>query len=188
MCVEKYRFTVQKANRYAPNFQFQSVHGLISFHYFYYVVVWNPSIRQYVTIHKPGKLIFGVQVFSKSYLGYDPIGNTYKLLSMSYGSTDDSYVLTLGPRESWRQIKEIPKRFLSCKGICISGVLFIIVNNGVRKEIMSFDVRSQKFKLIQTHNCMRYEDVEPNPSLVSYKGKLASMAYLRIIVLQIMDS
>ncbi|CAL9245896.1 unnamed protein product, partial [Arabidopsis halleri] len=23
MCVEKYRFTVQKANRYAPNFQFQ---------------------------------------------------------------------------------------------------------------------------------------------------------------------
>lgn len=66
--------------------------------------------------------------------------------------------------------------------------LLYIVNTGVRKEIMSFDVRSQKFKLIQTHNCMRYEDVEPNPSLVSYKGKLASMAYLRIIVLQIMDS
>ncbi|KAL9295440.1 putative F-box domain-containing protein [Arabidopsis thaliana] len=111
MCVKKYRLTL-KVHRYPPNFQFQSVHGLISFHYVHDVVVWNPSMRQYVTFRKPAKLITNVTAFSKSYLGYDPIGNTYKLLSMSYGSTDDPYVLTLGSRESWRQIKEdLPKLF-----------------------------------------------------------------------------
>ncbi|KAL9295439.1 putative F-box associated interaction domain-containing protein [Arabidopsis thaliana] len=48
-----------------------------------------------------------------------------------------------------------------------------MVENGGRKEIMSFDVRSEKFKFIQTQNSAPYEDWDPNPSLVSYKGKLA---------------
>ncbi|EOA25433.1 hypothetical protein CARUB_v10018766mg, partial [Capsella rubella] len=176
--VEKYRLTLQKRDRYAPNFQFQSVHGLISFHYFDHVVLWNPTIRQYVTFHKPGNPELGIQVLTKSYLGYDPIGNTYKLLSMTYGSIDaDPRVLTLGAGESWRHVKDYPNRFLSSKGLCINGILFIIVKNYEihRKEIMSFDVRTEQFKIIQTHTCMRCPciEVETNPSLVSYKGKLA---------------
>ncbi|XP_010412857.1 PREDICTED: putative F-box protein At1g47730 [Camelina sativa] len=93
---------------------------------------------------------------------------------MSYASTEDTYVLTLRAGESWRQIIDIPKCFLSCKGICINGILFIVGIDGKGKKILSFDVRTENFKIIQTHSCMLCDDeVEPNPSLVSYKGKLA---------------
>ncbi|KAL1189804.1 putative F-box protein [Cardamine amara subsp. amara] len=165
---EKYLLTLQKKKCYKSCFQIQSVHGLISFHYLHDIVIWNPTMRQYVTFPKPYK-----RKLTISYLGYDTIGNTYKLLSKSCSRTDEAYVLTLGTKESsWRKIKSIPTRYLPCKGICINGVLFYIVSDGFRIKIMSFDVRTEKFKLIQTHSCM-HDDLTSKLSLVSYKGKLA---------------
>lgn len=167
--VEDYHLTLKKEDRYKPCFQFQSVHGLVSFHYLTHIVVWNPSVGEYATFQKPDR-----PTMTKSYLGYDiPIGNTYKLLSMSYSCTDQTHVLTLGVQESWRRITDIPGGSFPCKGICINGVLYYIVGNGVSKEIVSFDVRTEKFKLIQTQSCMQYYVKNNKLSLVSYKGRLA---------------
>ncbi|CAH8301047.1 unnamed protein product [Eruca vesicaria subsp. sativa] len=164
--VETYPLTLLKEDSYASNSQFQSVHGLISFNYLRHVVIWNPSTRQHVTFRKPHEKPF----YIRTYLGYDPIGTTYKVLSMALFSTKSTHVLTLGDQESWRPIKDnIPRRSFPSKWICINGVLYFFVSNNGRAEILSFDVRTEKFKLIQ---CV-HDDLEENIYLVNYKNKLA---------------
>lgn len=166
--VETYPLKLAKKDRYAPNCQFQSVHGLISFHYIQHIVIWNPSLREHVTFQKPPES----PCLIRTYLGYDPIGRTYKVLSMSLVSTEAMHVLTLGDQETWRPIKNIPMRLFPGKGICINGVLYVVVKNSPSYEILSFDLWTEKFKLIQTQSCMHY-DLKKNLSLVSYKGRLA---------------
>ncbi|CDY18153.1 BnaC05g01760D [Brassica napus] len=83
-----------------------------------HIVVWNPSISQHVTIPKPEDSRHGPR-----YLGYDPFGDTYKLL----WGTPKHYGLTV----SWK---------------CISGVMYheAYTDNNKYMEIrtiMSFKVR-----------------------------------------------
>ena len=87
---------------------FESVHGLISFNEdCNHIVVWNPSIGQHVTIPEPENSRHELR-----YLGYDPFGDTYKLLFIPHITDSihnrDSFgprVLTLGAEESWRIIE-----------------------------------------------------------------------------------
>lgn len=61
---------------------FESVHGLISFNeQCNHIVVWNPPTSQHVTIPKPEDSRHGPR-----YLGYDPFGDTYKLLCIPHAA------------------------------------------------------------------------------------------------------
>jgi len=137
----------------------------------------------------------------KIYLGYDPKENTYKLLSVANLNTlwDDyqkPHILTLGSQESWRVIENSPDHKPTNRYYCINGVVYYnayisseehrrghnIVpaftkefELGVRVKhiIMSFDVRSEKFKSIQIPSSGHQYELMCYKSLMSYKGKLA---------------
>ncbi|CAH8388367.1 unnamed protein product [Eruca vesicaria subsp. sativa] len=167
---------------------FESVHGLISFtEDCNRIVVWNPSINQHVTIPVPENSRIG-----QIYLGYDPCGDTYKLLWIpelseyySNNDYDGVWVLTLGAEESWRIIEGSTTMYgLRGSWKCISGVMYYIVlpipsNNpdGSKITIMSFNVRFETFKPIKFPCC---GDNFPRGEhyLLSYHGRLALVCSL----------
>ncbi|CAN7114212.1 unnamed protein product [Brassica rapa subsp. narinosa] len=176
--------TLPKEDRFINDFE--SILGLISFQYLNYFVIWNPTIRQHVTIPKPKD-----SWHTRSYLGYDPIGDTYKLLCMSNTSDSRPQVLTLGAQESWRLIKNSPMHYQTNNGKYINGFIFYeaylryeyygtLVDRGCpsyiyregldRKTIMRFDVRSEEFKPIQMPPHFSHKT---RHALVNYEGKVA---------------
>ncbi|CAF1697447.1 unnamed protein product [Brassica oleracea] len=176
--------TLPKEDRFINDFE--SILGLISFQYLNYFVIWNPTIRQHVTIPKPKD-----SWHTRSYLGYDPIGDTYKLLCMSNTSDSRPQVLTLGAQESWRLIKNSPMHYKTNNGKYINGFIFYeaylryeyygtLVDRGCplyiyregldRKTIMRFDVRSEEFKPIQMPPHFSHKT---RHALVNYEGKVA---------------
>ncbi|RID59122.1 hypothetical protein BRARA_F02371 [Brassica rapa] len=134
--------TITNENNYIPH---QSIHGLIPFGNFECVIIWNPTLKQHVTLPQPK-----VSKPFISLLGYDPIGDEYKVLCMSLRNKgEDPQILTLGPRESWRTIiQDSPSHVIFYKAIwrCINGVVYYLA---ARDTILSFDVRSEKFGVIQ---------------------------------------
>ncbi|KFK41399.1 hypothetical protein AALP_AA2G125600 [Arabis alpina] len=106
----------------------------------------------------------------------------FKLLSMTRRSsgtgirnvTEEHQILTLGNGKlSWRMIEcSIPHYPLS-DGICINGVLYYraaVIGFAGKFTIVCFDIRSEKFKLIE-----KEENTVVGAVLVNYKGKLATL-------------
>ena len=168
---------------------FESVHGLISFNKdCNHIVVWNPSIGQHVTIPEPENSRHGLR-----YLGYDPFGDTYKLLFIPHITDSihnrDSFgprVLTLGAEESWRIIEgnsTTTMHGLTVSWQCISGVMYYeaYINNNeswrMERTIMSFNVRFETFKPIKFPCCAdSFRTGEHH--LLSYNGRLALVCSL----------
>ncbi|CAA7056204.1 unnamed protein product [Microthlaspi erraticum] len=172
----------------------ESVHGLMCVaDCLREVEVWNPAMRQCVTLPSPDTAA-GFECMEgchysmhKSYfLGYDPVEGKYKVLcipSRGYPDPRDPLVFTLGPQESWRVINHSsPRHFaphwpVGHKGICINGHVYyeadlrFKVSDGFEVEeiTMSFDVRYEKFKIIR-------KPAEPTIGkyfMLNYEGKLA---------------
>ncbi|ESQ33725.1 hypothetical protein EUTSA_v10009588mg [Eutrema salsugineum] len=130
-------------------------------------VIFNPRTRQYATLPK---LTRYNQFYS--FLGFDPIGKQFKVLSMGHlGCSDDHMILTLGTGEmNWRKIQYPFKHDPYSQGICINGVLYYLASTStsrVSDVIVCFDVRSEKFKFIKP-KCFY-------TILVNYKGKLGGI-------------
>ncbi|ESQ37160.1 hypothetical protein EUTSA_v10002880mg [Eutrema salsugineum] len=118
-----------KRNYFMDRFDIpQSVQGLVSLANLESVKIWNPTLRQHVTLPQPK-----VSKPLVSLLGYDPIGSEYKVLCMSL-ICDDA-------REDHRPIHCQMKSWR-----CIKGVDYYIKAN---LTIVSFNVRSEKFGVIQ---------------------------------------
>lgn len=148
----------------------ESVHGLICFRKATKPIIWNPSLRQFLTLSKPEKSWKGITIF----LGYDPIERKHKVLCMPRNKTcDECRVLTLGStQESWRKIKTNHKHrsFYCTHGRCINGVIYYPAYNDQPNVIiiMSFDVRSEKFNMIE----LPLMDTI-GVMLIPYQGRLA---------------
>lgn len=139
----------------------ESVHGLVCFGDSYKIVVWNPSMRQHVTLPEP-KLKTRVSYLKRScLLGHDPVEDKYKVLCISgYHRGHEAFVFTLGPQESWRVAQNSPSHIplptMGRLGICIKGhvyyeaeIRFKVDDTFKFEEIlMSFDVRYEKFNTI----------------------------------------
>ncbi|CAF2308979.1 BnaAnng38840D [Brassica napus] len=162
---------------------FESVYDLVSFSvYTNYVQVWNPSMSQHLIIPKPEKSRHG-----PCYLGYDPFGDTYKLLWIEYRDDYGPWVLTLGDKESWRMTKVSTSMCgLTTSWKCISGVIYyevIIIpsnNNGSKNmeiTMMSFNVRFETFKPIKFPCCVDNTQLGTH-YLLSYNGRLALVCSL----------
>ncbi|KAL1207094.1 putative F-box protein [Cardamine amara subsp. amara] len=152
----------------------ESVHGLICFRIDSKPIIWNPTMRQFITLRKPEKSWKGIAVF----LGYDPIEGKHKLVCMPRDNTcDECRILTLGSsQESWRKIKTNHKHQPTYRyyGQCINGVVYYqayIDHNGKKNPaIMSFDVKSEKFDMIELP-CGSFVKM-----LIPYHGKLACVS------------
>ncbi|ESQ33460.1 hypothetical protein EUTSA_v10009610mg [Eutrema salsugineum] len=150
-------------------------------------VIYNPITGQYENLPKLSR-------YRKSYsfLGFDPVGNLYKVLFIAYPYCPDAgkhRILTLGTgKRRWRKIEFSLVHVPVCEGICINGVVYYIGQAEVKTSskvhfkkrktsskfsekymIVCFDVRSEKFKVVDAE-CFC------NPlktTLINYKGKLA---------------
>ncbi|XP_010429109.1 PREDICTED: F-box protein At2g21930-like [Camelina sativa] len=156
-----------------------SVHGLICYGPPCKLNVYNPSIRRYMTLPK----IDSLRIDMYHYLGYDPSSGDYKVLCMTKGNpvgrrrglAQELRVLTMGRNgNSWRMIEDFPPHSPDSHEISIDGVLyygaFLDIDPsylGMYQAVMSFDVSSEKFHLIEIPETAIFT------KLTSYKGKLA---------------
>ncbi|KAG7588205.1 F-box domain [Arabidopsis suecica] len=169
---------VERFRKNAPKFDYQSesVHGLICLGGFFgNIVLWNPTMRQHVTLPEPQPKVACVC----SFFGYDPVEDKYKVLRFS-GCNQDPLVFTLGPQESWRVTQNTPKhdpRFSwGLINKCINGNVYYEasitfgVNDSfeVEKVLMSFDVRYEKFNKIK-----KPADDLLSECFLDYEGKLS---------------
>ncbi|CAD5314147.1 unnamed protein product [Arabidopsis thaliana] len=113
---------------------------------------------------------------SYSYLGFDPVDKEFKVLFMTTRNNIawkdlDHYILTLGTGElKWRRIRCAFTHEPVWERICINGVLYYsAMNSDGDYVIVSFDVRSEKFKLVDAECRSRFN------GLINYKGKLCGI-------------
>ncbi|CAA7019021.1 unnamed protein product [Microthlaspi erraticum] len=145
---------------------FQYVRGLIGFQCLDSGLfkIHNPTTRQSVTLP--------VTSFPPSwsyFFGYDPIKNQYKVVSISrYQPEQSCLVFTLGdPTKQWRDIHCCIGRHPPFgEAVCINGTIYY----KAKTVLASFNVRSEKFNLIQ--------DLPIDPedlTLINYQEKLGCM-------------
>jgi len=178
--VDRCEIKSPKHDYYNPSSE--SVNGLVCFGDFYNIVVWNPSMRQHVTLPEP-KPHSTVRYFIRSCLGYDPVEDKYKVLSISgyHNGNHDPLVFTLGPQESWRVIQNSPLDIPlptggSRVGTCINGHVYYEAQIRFKVDdifnfeniLMSFDVRYEKFNTIK-----KPADPTLRNFMLNYQGKLA---------------
>ncbi|EOA36510.1 hypothetical protein CARUB_v10011291mg [Capsella rubella] len=148
----------------------ESVHGLICFNVSATPIVWNPSTRQILTLTKPRLSWNELTIF----LGYDPVEGKHKVMCIPRKrSSDVCRVLTLGSaQESWRTVKtyHTHRSNYHTSGRCIKGVVYYIayIYHTHVWVIMSFDVRSEKFDMLQVPSENISKDV-----FMTYEGRLA---------------
>ncbi|KAG2312685.1 hypothetical protein Bca52824_024242 [Brassica carinata] len=140
-------------------------------------VICNPSTGQSLPL--PNVKTRSTHV--NSFLGFDPIGKQFKILSMTtmdYHNCEEHQVLTLGTRKlSWRKIECSVSHYFRhiIHGICINGVVYYVAGvNGppMANGIVCFDVRSEKFSVINRDEEMA---LWSQSTLVNYKGTLGAL-------------
>ncbi|XP_006295419.2 putative F-box protein At5g44220 [Capsella rubella] len=147
------------------------------------LVVYNTSTRRSITLPK-----LDSQSYLKHFLIYDPIDGVYKVLCMTQSRKTPEWklvfqVLTLGIENPWKMIEgawhthhalhthHTPTSY----DICINVVLYYQAYDVGDYFVVRFDVRSEKFDLINRPD-------EVNAKLLSatimirYEGKLALMS------------
>ncbi|EOA39007.1 hypothetical protein CARUB_v10011547mg [Capsella rubella] len=145
-------------SRFPPT---ESVHGLICFQVSGTPIVWNPSTRQLLPLPKPRLSWNDLTIF----LGYDPVECKHKVMCIPLKrSSDVCRVLTLGSaQKSWKTVKTQHKHRSDNQtcGRCIKGVVYYIaeVYQTHVWVVMSFDVRSEKFDMIQLPSDTDYRSI-----------------------------
>ncbi|XP_010456489.1 PREDICTED: F-box/kelch-repeat protein At3g04660-like [Camelina sativa] len=171
------------------------VRGLICFQDLDKVVVSNLSTGQFLVLPKVRKL--GISWF----LGYDPVGDEYKVLCTTVvfqvsGAvvSEEHQVFTLKGGSQKKEKEEATWRMIECKfphcpatkGICMTTTTTGVVYYGALSTrdrdtreslIVSFDVRSEGFTLVKLPNGVEIDGGE-SAELVNYQGKIALLNHL----------
>ncbi|KAG2319524.1 hypothetical protein Bca52824_012737 [Brassica carinata] len=168
-----HRYPMKVPGEYCYFSRMDSVHGLICIEDVDSKMprVWNPTTGQFLPLPKPNMSSRHVNVF----LGYDPVEGKHKVVCLPYKKT--CYVcrvFTLGSgKESWRTVKTNLKHRCCghASGQCIKGVIYYLASSNQWDDtvIMSFDVRSEMFRMIELPSGI-HDDV-----LITYEGRLASI-------------
>ncbi|XP_006279114.2 LOW QUALITY PROTEIN: putative F-box protein At1g47765, partial [Capsella rubella] len=139
----------------------RNLSGLICFQVSGTPIVWNPSTRQLLPLPKPRLSWNDLTIF----LGYDPVECKHKVMCIPLKrSSDVCRVLTLGSaQKSWKTVKTQHKHRSDNQtcGRCIKGVVYYIaeVYQTHVWVVMSFDVRSEKFDMIQLPSDTDYRSI-----------------------------
>ncbi|CAA7030301.1 unnamed protein product [Microthlaspi erraticum] len=157
----------------------QFVNGLISLGFGEEQIIYNPTTGKSITL----PTVVTRRKIVKSYLGFDPVNDQYKVLCLTERPHDNNHrkfqlshdrVFTFGERESWRVVDcSIPHRPWS-NGLCIDGVLYYLAFTGkvmLQRSVMRFDVRSEKLDLLTD---LPADLIVPyGYTLIKYEGKVA---------------
>ncbi|CAH2038882.1 unnamed protein product [Thlaspi arvense] len=129
--------------------------------------IYNPATRQLVTlpfINSRNMIVpRGGDKVVYYYFGHDPINDQYKVVSLiSVYSLNGAKVMSknwvfdlkAGGGGSWREAALTPPEFsphqLAVRGgVCIDGVIYYVVYVDYKAVVVSFDVRSEEFNMIQ---------------------------------------
>ncbi|XP_056851685.1 F-box protein DOR-like [Raphanus sativus] len=151
--------------------------------------ICNPSTGQCFTLPEAKRR----ERFSwiRTFLGYDPIEKQVKVLTITGGHGGDNaifdehhQVLTISETDkmSWRRIECGTSHSPVSDGVCISGVLYYKAYKhyfpNARMMIVCFDVRSEKYSFVRVTESS-LGAMEPETSLINYKGRLASLEMKR---------
>ncbi|KAF8083234.1 hypothetical protein N665_0787s0016 [Sinapis alba] len=165
----------------------QEVNGLICCGYGRSPVIYNPTSGKSLTLPR---IYVGQNVgpYVENILGYDPINEEYKVLSMTplpgnhSGDSIIPYkehkVFTLGSKSSWRRVE---CNTIHCPGtisVCINGVVYYgayVGDHMKQLSLVRFDVRTEQFgftKMPESVQTLSYYST----TLMNYYGKIA-LAY-----------
>ncbi|XP_023643235.1 LOW QUALITY PROTEIN: putative F-box protein At5g50220 [Capsella rubella] len=128
------------------------------------------------------------------FFGYDPLQNQYKVLFLPlYYSDKGCHVFTLGGHHTsnqWRTIQGVSGYHLPLFGsVCTNGVIYYRAKasekdyNSSIYELMSFDVRSEKFCNVDAPKTL----TDHYSILINYKGKLGFVCCWNIMEIWIRD-
>lgn len=140
-------------------------------------VVCNPNTGQSLTLPS---LNSRDRHGAKSYLGYDPIGKEFKVLSTLRTFANDEWVvvkhqvLTLGAEDlAWRSVECCVPHSYSSKWICIGGVIYYAtsVDSSRYSMVACFDLRTEKFTFVEFLETFSKE-MHHSTTLVNYCGRL----------------
>ncbi|EOA39134.1 hypothetical protein CARUB_v10012056mg [Capsella rubella] len=148
-----------------------SLHGILAVEADYRLTICNPSTEQAIKLPK-----------ASTFVGYDPIDDQYKALSMDTRTRDDPSgylehkVLTLGGGQGWRTIDDTPFYREILSSVCINGFLYYgtyCLTQMYDQVMVCFDVRSEKLSFITTPKDVLQWGKQS--IFIEYKGKLASI-------------
>ncbi|KAH6764701.1 hypothetical protein C2S51_015950 [Perilla frutescens var. frutescens] len=115
------------------------------------LVLWNHSLRTYRKLPDasipPWWGYHGFPYFSYG-LGYDSVGNDYKILKIDYRREAEAQAELYSLRsDSWRMIQPFPRKNMSKSASFVSGKLHWLVGGGSKLNslIISFDLSTEKY-------------------------------------------
>ncbi|ESQ31649.1 hypothetical protein EUTSA_v10004411mg [Eutrema salsugineum] len=147
--------------------------------------IYNPATRQSVTLPAIKSNIFAQEDYWNTvdyFLGHDPVLDQYKVVcnvvrwSESLESlTSEHWVFVLEAGGSWKKIEFDQPNLPTRPGLCINGVIYYIALNRVYRDIViSFDVRSEEFNMIQAPL------VGESMGFIEYGGKPTIFGYTHL--------
>lgn len=154
------------------------------------VKICNPSTRD-VHIFPRIKFKASPKVYPcrVNFLGYDPIGDQYKVLAFdNLHWRSEHKVLTLGQDKNWREAPcVVCSHAARTSGLCMNGTVYygaFMSSNPSKSIVMSFDVRLETFDIINVprkvvprgHVNMWAPSMLPaaatDKTLINYRGKI----------------
>ncbi|KAG7585458.1 F-box associated domain type 3 [Arabidopsis thaliana x Arabidopsis arenosa] len=168
-CVGSYQFTNPN---FGNLFGYYYVHGLIFLQGTKQLVIWNPTLKRFLTLPKPeGKCESGCIV-----VGYDSSEGKYIVLRVLRGFTICIHTLGTQGQGLCEKIitMGVPRHIPTIHFCgCINGVMYygaaVFVDIGLEHYIISFDVRSEKFNQIKCPE----RNFLVSSHMVPYEGRLA---------------
>ncbi|XP_010431583.1 PREDICTED: putative F-box protein At1g26515 [Camelina sativa] len=163
-------------------YYYNHANGLISIGYGREHLVANPSTGSFISL--PRVKTRGRGRVVRSFFGYDPVSDQYKVLAMTERSYDHQQesssqhqLFTLGEKKPWKLLDcSIPDHRPWSNGVCIDGVVYYVAKTGQgmsQLSIMRFELRTDSLNLFTS---LPEEIQTPSlhsDTLMNYKGKLA---------------
>ncbi|MCD7461291.1 hypothetical protein HAX54_045828 [Datura stramonium] len=141
------------------------------------LAIYNPATRIVKYLPSLNSIDDEFTMYYYSF-GFEPDEKKYKILMSSVpldmNSPKRQWVLTLGPGESWREIKSAPCSLfvLLRAGVCIEGAIYFVGTHD-KTCIVAFNVRTENFRIISLWNdVIDVPTRKFNYELVEVKGKL----------------
>ncbi|ESQ31620.1 hypothetical protein EUTSA_v10005381mg [Eutrema salsugineum] len=139
------------------------------------IAIYNPTTRQALWLPEQKHMHLYKNI---CFLGYDPLENQYKVLSLRERSLEqDCQVFTLSvptAANKWRNIKGIGHHYPVIPAICINGAIYYQARTEKYRRtyvLVSFDVRSEKLDQVKAPETL----MNHRSSLINFHGKLGFM-------------
>ncbi|XP_020888485.1 putative F-box protein At3g52320 [Arabidopsis lyrata subsp. lyrata] len=176
-----------------------AVRGLMCFRLGREVRIYNLTTRQLVSLPIVKSNMLEGDSHMWNYFGHDPVSDEYKVLSKVWWVSkgwrrvrSETQVLVLGARASWRNARSHfhppPSHRPYSQGISINGVLYYGAwCNGKRCVVMSFNLASEEFNLIDLPDEAGIVWHACRANLMNYRGKIAVFECSRLITEGMLD-